>query len=215
MATGAVRVRAVWADVAGTEEEVLTSERKAPKYGEGVISWLSVWDRLLPEDFDGVDVDAEAGEMQRLKGLVVGQAAEVEEALETIAEHLEPQAKPKQKTFGQLAKDVRRLLGPSGTIEWAAELQIIDQAVGIRNRAAHGTLRSGSTWWPYETGGGEWVVVMSFFEGDEYYESDLRRDLALQQEATEACVRILHAVKRRAMSETELDAATVLGRESG
>jgi hypothetical protein len=61
-----------------------------------------------------------------------------------------------------------------------------------RNHAVHPPVTIGSDWMPYATGGGEWVPMISFMSNDCYDEADLRRDLALQQEATAAAVRLFY-----------------------
>jgi hypothetical protein len=47
---------------------------------------------------------------------------------------------------------------------------------------------------PYATGGGEWVPVITLMGGEVHDESDLRGDLASQQDATCEAVRILRAL---------------------
>jgi hypothetical protein len=172
----------------------LTHAHASPKYGEGVVSWEALWERFCPEDTEEPHDDAAAAEMQRLRGLVLGQAAEVESALAMIIRRLGPRVSLDQKTLGQLAGVVRALLGPEGVKAWASQMQAVDRAVKVRNRSAHRPVRIGSSWRPYATGGGEWVAVISMLGTEMYDEEDLRRDLALQQRATEAAVRIMHAV---------------------
>jgi hypothetical protein len=170
-------------------------ERSAPKYGENVVSWISVWDRFYPSYMEGPHDDAQAAEMQRLKGLVVCQAAEVEAALGELIKHLAPNADIAKRTAGQLARGIRRLLGTEHVKGWKNELSLIDRAVESRNRAAHFPVRIGSSWAPYATGGGEWVPVTSLLGNELYDEMDLRQDLAIQQDATEAAVHILHSIQ--------------------
>lgn len=137
--------------------------------------------------------DEQAAEMQRIKGLVIAQAAEVEVALEQIAKRLEPTPAVGYRTMGRLAKDIRRLLDAESAKIWSDQLHIIDQAVKNRNQVAHNPVRIGSSWRDYATGGGEWVAVVSTIGSELYDEYDLRKDLVLQQDATEAAVRILHS----------------------
>ena len=73
--------------------------------------------------------------MQRLRGLVLGQAAEVEDALALVATRLGSRAKADDMTLGQLAKEVTRLLAPEDAKRWADELIAIGRAIKSRNRA--------------------------------------------------------------------------------
>jgi hypothetical protein len=95
--------------------------------------------------------------------------------------------------MGQLANDIRQLLAPETAKAWTKELQVIDRAIKIRNHVTHSPVRIGSSWRDYSTAGGEWVAVISTMGDKEYDEHDLRQDLALQQEAIEAAVRVLHS----------------------
>jgi hypothetical protein len=165
-------------------------------YVEEVVSWMTVWDRCYLGDMNGPYDDAYAAEMQRLKGLVLGQAAEIEAVLGQIVRSMASQPSGRYKTMGQLAKDVRQLLDAETAAAWASELQVIDRAVKSRNRVAHNSVRIGSSWRDYATGGEERIPVISMLGDKQYDEHDLRRDLALQQEATEAAVRILHSAYR-------------------
>lgn len=156
---------------------------------------MSVWDHFYPSYMEGPHDDAQATEMQRLKGLVVCQAAEVEAVLGELIKQLTPKADIAKRTAGQLARDIRRLLGTEHVESWKSELSLIDRAVESRNHAAHFPIRIGSSWAPYATGGGEWVPVISLLGNDMYDEMDLRRDLAIQQDATEAAVHILYSIQ--------------------
>ena len=73
---------------------------------------------------------------------------------------------------------------------------MIKQAIDCRNRAVHGAVEIGSVWRDYQTGGGEWVSVISLMGGEMYDEEDLLRDLALQQEATIAAVHLLYSLNQ-------------------
>ena len=169
-------------------------EHFSSRYGENVVSWLAVWDRFYPPYADAPHDDSAAAGMQRFKGLVVAQAAEVEAALGELVARLEPQANAARRTAGNLAREARRLLSAAGANSWTNELNLIDRAVKSRNRVAHLPVRIGSSWFPYVGGGGGWEPVISFLGEEMYDEMDLREDLMLQQAATEAVVHILHSI---------------------
>ncbi|MBV9140949.1 MAG: hypothetical protein JO115_08515 [Pseudonocardiales bacterium] len=167
-----------------TEKEVLP-------FGERAVSWLTVWDHLYPEGADCPHDDAAAAEMHRLRGLVMVQNAETEAVLGLIVKRLDPAAVGiEQRTAGQLLKDIRRLLSARSDARWDENLRTVDRAIKRRNDAVHSSVEIGSSWAPYVTGGGEWVPVISLMRGEEYNEINLRADLALQQEATIAAVRL-------------------------
>lgn len=164
-----------------------------PRFGEAAVSWQTVWDCLYPDYTDAPHDDAAASEMHRLRGLVMAQCAETETVLGKIATHLDGSLSVERRTAGQLLQIIRRLLGEAGE-EWTADLRLIDDAVKRRNHAVHSPVTIGSDWMPYATGGGEWVPVISFMGEGCYDEADLRRDLALQHEATVAAVRIFYVL---------------------
>lgn len=169
-------------------------------YGERVISWNSVWDRLYPEDVDYPHDDAAAAEMHRLRGLVMAQAAETEAVLGAILRLLNPSTKVRQQPAGALLRDVKALLPAGDDQRHRDALALVHQAVERRNHAVHSPVYIGSSWVPYATGGGHWEPVISlmrertnleeYLEG--YNERDLLADLALQQQATAAAVKVLH-----------------------
>lgn len=159
-----------------------------------------VWEKTYPEPDDygpeswqAEHNDAEAEEMNRLRGLVMVQAAETEAVLGRVLHCLDPAANP-QRPAGVLLKNIETLLG-QGKDAWAPTLSVVSQAIQRRNRVVHDRAEVGSVWRDYATGGGEWVSVISFLGDEEYGEPELIEDLALQQDATEAAVRLLHAVE--------------------
>ncbi|MGH3887988.1 MAG: hypothetical protein ACRDSZ_15755 [Pseudonocardiaceae bacterium] len=171
------------------------TEREVLRFGERVVSWQTVWDHLYLEyDADPHD-GAAAAEMHRLRGLVMAQCAETEAVLRLIGKRLDPPADMERRMAGQLLKDVRRLLSAHSDARWEEYLLAVDRAIKRRNHAVHSSVTIGSSWAPYVTGGGEWVPVISLMGGGEYDEMDLRRDLALQQEATIAAVRLFYSIQ--------------------
>lgn len=164
-----------------------------PRFEEAAVSWMTVWDRLFPEDtFDPHD-DAEASEMHRLRGLVMAQAAETERVLGMISKRLAPD-KRVDVPSGVLLKVIRGVLNDQQVNEWSSQLAMIEAAIKRRNRVVHDTIEVGSSWMPYATGGGEWVPVITLLGDEMHDESDLRDDLANQQDATCEAVRILRAL---------------------
>lgn len=164
-----------------------------PKFGEKNVSWQTVLDHLYPE-YDEFDLypphdDDAASDMHRLRGLVATQCAETETVLGKIALHFDKSLNIERRTAGQLLNEVRRLLGPVKE-KWAAELTVIDDAIRRRNHVIHSPVTIASD----RIGDGDWVPVLSFIGNDIYDEKNLRRDLALQHEATIAAVRLFHSL---------------------
>lgn len=171
----------------------MTGPSDKPEYGENVISWQNVWDRLYPGDAGDPHDDSAAAEMHRLRGLVAGQCAEIEAVLGMIVKRFRPHAHIEKRTAGQLLNEARRLLNAEYADTHKSDLNIIGQAVDRRNNAIHSPVTIGSSWVPYDIMDGEWIPVISIMNDEPYDEADLRRDLALQQEATVAAVRLLHS----------------------
>lgn len=162
-------------------------------YGERVVSWTTVWDSLYPEDVGDPHDDKAAAEMHRLRGLVMAQAAETEDVLGHILRFLDAKAKIDQPA-GRLLRDIKKRVGDGRDVRYEQDLDVVDAAIKKRNFSVHSAVTIGSSWVPYATGGGEWQPVISLMGGDEYDEVKLRQDLALQQEATAAAVRVMRAM---------------------
>jgi hypothetical protein len=177
---------------------------RKPRFDERAVSWRVVREEAYPspdEDYRELGQahheDADAAEMNHLRGQVMVQASETEAVLGMILRHLDRSATPQGRTLGRLLNDVTRLLGEDADARWSHELETIGQAVERRNRAVHDRVDVGSVWRDYATGGGEWVSSISFLGDDEHSESDLIENLALQQDATRAAVDVLYAVERK------------------
>ena len=164
-----------------------------PRFGEVAVSWMTVWDRLFPRDFFDPHDDEQASEMHRLRGLVMAQAAETEKVLGMVSKRLAPD-KRIDVPSGSLLNVIRKAFNDQQASDWYSPLTMIEAAIKRRNRAVHDIVEVGSSWMPYATGGGEWVPVITLMGGEMYDESDLRSDLALQQEATCQAVRILRSL---------------------
>jgi len=150
------------------------------------------WDDEL-NDLYGPHDDEAATRMHRLRGLVLGQAGELESILGEILVTIDPQANIGGRTAGQLLSEVKKHLGD----EWTRELELLRDAIKVRNYITHNRIEIGSVWRDYATGdGGEWVPVVSTVGGDLYDESNLKRDLEIMQVATWEAVAILHALKK-------------------
>ena len=162
-------------------------------YGERAVSWRTVWNDLYPDPEEAPHDDDLAAEMHRLRGLVMAQACETEAVLAQILRRLNPSA-ANERPAGVLLDNVRRLLdAPVGQESFAA-LDLIHQAVLRRNRAVHGPVWICAVWERHGFGDGQWVPVISLMGAEAYDECDLRDDLALQQQATAAAVRLLRAL---------------------
>jgi hypothetical protein len=96
---------------------------------------------------------------------------------------------------GQLLHSVRQRLSDQQRSDWSRGLTVIENAMKSRNHAVHQSVEVGSSWAPHATGwGGDWIPVITLMGGEEYGESNLLKDLGLQQQATCEAVRILRAL---------------------
>lgn len=154
-------------------------------YGQRAVSWMTVREAISPVDdgWEGHD-DKSATEMHQLRGHVIAQAAETEHVLGLILRKFKPAVNVRQAGEGLL-----RGLRPYLEGRFDAELAVIEAAKDRRNRCVHDSVVIGSSWRPFQTGGGEYVPVISLLGTEEIDENDLRNDLLLQQAATEAAVR--------------------------
>ncbi|TDD28300.1 hypothetical protein E1287_32970 [Actinomadura sp. KC06] len=171
--------------------------RQQPPFGRGVVSWTNVWRRACRDDEEKLrdrypeHDDYSATNMHSLRGLALGQAAELESALGEIIRTLDPSAKLDKQTAGQRLRWVEKLVDID---DWAWELEAIEKAVKTRNRLAHNEIQIGSVWRDYATGdGGEFVPVISLLGQVDYDESDLLSDLSLMQHATLMAIEILRS----------------------
>ena len=139
--------------------------------------------------------DTQAADMHRLRGLIMAQACETEAVLGAILRHFHAAANV-ERPAGALLSEIRHLPDSNKRHEWSDALDLIKQAIDCRNRAVHGSVEIGSVWRDYETGGGEWIAVISLMGGEMYDEEELLRDLALQQQATIAAARLLYSLNR-------------------
>jgi hypothetical protein len=94
------------------------------------------------------------------------------------------------------------LLRKSWENNWEREIDTISNAIRARNHAAHSAITIHYTRVEYADGsGGHYEAVLSLMGKEEYDELNLLTDLALQQEATEAVVRIFQAVLEQSASD--------------
>lgn len=176
-----------------------------PQFGERMIAWPNIWSGLYPEDPCDPHDDHGAFTMQRLRGLVLAQAAEVEDVLKAILSHLDQTSGRRRRTAGQILRSIEAGLDPDDRDFWIDELDLFDRAIKCRNHIAHNRVDIGSVWTDYATGGGEWTPVVSTIGGELYDEVDLLRDLNLQQLATRDAVRLFHYLSSRGAADTEAD----------
>ncbi len=104
-----------------------------------------------------------------------------------------PTIDPERKTAGQLVRCVRQELPHEISTRWQVEIDEIEVAIQLRNQAVHSGRSHSSTWVEYQTDGGHYEPVISLMRRGEYGEAELLADLAVQQRATVAAVRLLHA----------------------
>ncbi|MBT2369942.1 hypothetical protein J7E88_32905 [Streptomyces sp. ISL-10] len=138
-------------------------------------------------------------ELNRLRGLVVVQAAETEAVLGMILSRLDLAARTDQPA-GRLLQNIRQKIGGFCDTECPPALDHIDAAVKRRNRVVHDSPVIGRVWREYATGGGECVHVLTELGDDECDTTSLVGDLALQQDATAAAVELLNCLTVPAQS---------------
>jgi hypothetical protein len=172
------------------------AERVDPPYGERVVSWRTVLQELETDSGTEPEFEHIAGELYRLRGLVMAQCAETEAVLGQILGVLDPSAARDSRTAGQLLKLLKQRLPAGLRSRWAPALVDIGEAIRSRNRVVHADVTIGSSWVPYATGGGEYMPVVSMMGHHAYDGSDLLSDLVLQQKATVLAVRLLLATHR-------------------
>lgn len=168
-------------------------------YGERAVSWSTILQDLFPMAMDEPHDDECASEMHRLRGLVVAQAAETEDVLGRILRVLDSTVRL-DRPAGVLFRAIKAQLTNEECFRHANDLQILADAIKSRNRAVHSSVTIGSSWRDYAAGGGEWVPVISFLGDELCDESNLLRDLADQQQATMAAVRIFKDVAAQRLS---------------
>lgn len=168
---------------------------ESPRYGMRAISWSTIQADRYPRHrpdiayWDGT----KAAELNRLRGLVVVQAAETEAVLGMILSRLDPAARTDQPAR-RLVHRIRQKIEGFCDTEWPPALDLIDAAAKRRNRVVHDSPTIGRVWRDYSTGGGEWVHVVTMLGDDDCDTGTLVRDLALQQDATAAAVEILNCL---------------------
>lgn len=194
--TGAQSLRWDYVEEAAAVDEPTTRELQ---FGEKAVTWGDVQGylyRLPNENGYSLPGDDDAYMMNRLRGLVMVQAAETEGVLGQVLLELNPDANPSRLMAHKVLVEVWGHLSPSDRRRWSAHMTVIRRAQKKRNKVVHERVTIGSVWRDYATGdGGEWVPVISFLGDTDYAEHDLRRDLALQQAATVLALEILHSLK--------------------
>jgi hypothetical protein len=172
---------------------VSNPSNRNPPYGDSVVSWRTIDQELNPDIGPEPEFSHLAADMNRLRGLIMAQCGETEAVLGMILAAVAPTIDPERKTAGQLLECVSQNLPDGIRTQWQVELDQIRAANRLRNQAVHSDVHVGSTWVEYQTGGGHFEPVISLMRHGEYSEADLLVDLAVQQHATVAAVRLLHA----------------------
>ncbi|MEU9601735.1 hypothetical protein AB0E06_33630 [Streptomyces sp. NPDC048109] len=168
---------------------------ESPRYGVRAIAWSTIQADQYPHHrpdtayWDG----SEATELNRLRGLVVVQAAETEAVLGMILSRLEPTARIDQPARW-LVQNIRQKIDGFCDTEWPPALDLIEAAAKRRNRVVHDSPTIGRVWREHATGGGEWVHVVTMLGDDDCDSGTLVGDLALQQDATAAAVELLNCL---------------------
>ncbi|MCX4878109.1 MULTISPECIES: hypothetical protein [unclassified Streptomyces] len=168
---------------------------ESPRYGVRAIAWSTIqadqYSHHRPDTayWDG----SEATELNRLRGLVVVQAAETEAVLGMILSRLDPAARIDQPARW-LVQNIRQKIDGFCDTEWPPALDLIEAATKRRNRVVHDSPTIGRVWREYATGGGEWVHVVTMLGDDDCDSGTLVGDLALQQDATAAAVELLNCL---------------------
>lgn len=171
--------------------------RQKPQFGEKICEWSDILNLQYwrpNDDGYGEPGGYDLSDMQRLRGLIMVQAAETEAVLGRVLLRLDPHSKPEKMMAGALLKRVWDKLPDSDKITWQSHVRQIRQAQKRRNRAVHDRPNVGYSWRDYATGGGEWVPVITLLGNDLCDEEDLRDDLALQQSSTVYAIELLHAL---------------------
>lgn len=167
---------------------------ESPRYGIRSLAWTSVQENCFPQHPDTASWDgSEAISLNRLRGLVIVQAAETEAVLGLILSRLDPTVRL-NRPAGELLRMVRAKIDGHCDTEWPPALDVIERAIKRRNRVVHDSLTVGNTWREYATGCGEWVHVTTTLGEEECDTDTLVNDLALQQHATGAAVEVLNCL---------------------
>ncbi|MFL6146104.1 MAG: hypothetical protein ACJ72I_01065 [Pseudonocardiaceae bacterium] len=136
----------------------------------------------------------DTSDMQRLRGLIMVQAAETEAVLGCILRKLDPQARPGTMMAGALLKKIWEELSNPNKVTWQSHVRQIRKAQKRRNHAVHNRVNTGYTWAEYATGDGEWVPVITTMGDESCDERELSHDLALQQSSTVLAIEMLHGL---------------------
>jgi hypothetical protein len=169
---------------------------------EEFVTWREMWKRMypvqgiMPED-DEPSGHTEAAEMNRLRGVAIVQAAEIEAVLAEILTYLDRSAQ-RARPAGALLIAIKKLLDAQTLDFWLWAFEAIDEAIRLRNRIVHDTVQIGYSWREFATDdGGHHIPVISLLGDVDRDEQDLRTDLVLLQEATQSAIEVLHYLKHR------------------
>ncbi|UQS23442.1 hypothetical protein L1857_11710 [Amycolatopsis thermalba] len=153
-----------WNDLRDDSPPVDWWDLQEPQFGEQVREWSDILNDVYwrpSEDGRGEPSGYDTSGMQRLRGLIMVQAAETEAVLGRILRKLDPQTSPGALTAGALLKKVWEKLSNTDKVTWQSHVRQIRKAQKRRNHAVHNSVDTGYTWADYATGGGEWVPVIT------------------------------------------------------
>ncbi|MCO1575898.1 hypothetical protein M8C13_09025 [Crossiella sp. SN42] len=186
-----------WDDLRDDSPPVGRWDLQKPQFGERVCEWSSILNDLYwrrDEDGRGEPRGYDTSAMQRLRGLIMVQAAETEAVLGRILCKLNPQATPEKMMAGTLMRKIWNELSDSDKVAWQSHMRQMLKAQNRRNHSVHNRVDTGYTWAEYATGGGEWMPVITTMGGEVYDERTLAHDLALQQSSTVLAIEMLHGL---------------------
>ncbi|MFI5638293.1 hypothetical protein ACIA8H_12850 [Streptomyces goshikiensis] len=172
-------------------------------YGESVVHWRDVHDELAPPMKPGTGGSSptrehpDAAELHRLRGLIMAQGTETEMVLYAVHDALHDAEFPDYLSARQALRDIRKALKAKGMeAEWSHALKLIGEAMTRRNSAVHQTVEPLFKQPKHEVVDGELHTTTEWRSLSLGASStdELRADLALQQHATRAAVRLYIAV---------------------
>ncbi|MFJ6252766.1 MULTISPECIES: hypothetical protein [unclassified Streptomyces] len=170
----------------------MTAEEVLP-YGERIVGLPEVAQELLGRPFDDVDGPPhEPGptEYHALRGLIIAQCTEIEAATGMILTVLDPTVNLRKVFFKDRIDKIKALLAPPPGSSQDVDLKAIDEARLRRNHIVHAPVVTIFNYTPYLPGSGDWVPVLTVQGEDEVDLGTLWDDLALQQNAMRAAVRL-------------------------
>jgi hypothetical protein len=170
------------------------------------------WGKLA-EDYDDTAAAAESRRLHELRGVIIGQVAEIENLLLYIASQIRerstgdvPPRRRGQRGAGKMLDDVEILLEATGLkSEFAAHIQCIRQTIRQRNAIVHAVIYVGFSYIPFDDSRSSVIVLLFDNDGtqgsgrtvdeeqniiDEIDEIELEHQLDRSHDALDKCVDI-------------------------